>query len=136
MNIKKNQMMVFKVEIDWQLSVILIYIILLVCFLFFCLHNSLFYKIFNTQGIEDRCYKLYLVCPYLIIHIIQLCTCLNELSITETIFSLIKLFFCEVLIVLNSKKYKSKYPNTIWWIMPLYYEWIMKKQTPINTQHA
>ncbi len=42
-----------------------------------CLYNSLFYKIFNTQGIQSRCYKFYLAilaCPYLIIHIIQLCT--------------------------------------------------------------
>ncbi len=46
-------------------------------FFVFCLYNFLFYKIFNTQGIQGRCYKFYLAipsCPYLIIHIIQLCT--------------------------------------------------------------
>ncbi len=49
---------------------------------------------------------------------------LNELTFNGNIFSFIELLtiFCAVFIsyimVINSKKYKSKYPNTIWGIMP------------------
>ncbi len=46
-------------------------------FYIFCLYNSLFYNMFNTQGIQGRQYKFYLAilaCPYLVIHIIHLCT--------------------------------------------------------------
>ncbi len=49
---------------------------LLFFYSFFCLYTSLFYKVFNTQGIQGRCYNFYLAipaCPYLM-HIIQLCT--------------------------------------------------------------
>ncbi len=53
------------------------------------------------------------------------CLCYrNELTFNGNLFSFIELLtiFCSVfisyLIVINSKKYKSKYPNTIWWIMP------------------
>ncbi len=41
--------------------------------------------------------------------------------------------FISYLIVINSKKYKSKYPNTIWWIMPcILSELWRKKQIAIN----
>ncbi len=53
------------------------------------------------------------------------CLCyLNELTFNGYLFSFIEFltFFCAVfisyLMVINSKKYKSKYPNIIWWIMP------------------
>ncbi len=44
---------------------------------------------------------------------------LNELTFNGNLFSFIELLttFCVVfiyLMVINSKKYKSKYPNTIW----------------------
>ncbi len=48
---------------------------------------------------------------------------LNELTFNGNLFSFIELLtiFCAVfisyLMVINSKKYQSKYPNTIWWIM-------------------
>ncbi len=47
-------------------------------------------------------------------------SCFNELTFKGNIFSFIKLLtcFCYVfmscIIVINSKIYKSKYPNTIW----------------------
>ncbi len=49
---------------------------------------------------------------------------LNELTFNGNLFSFIELLtiFCAVfllyLMVINSNKYKSKYTNTIWWIMP------------------
>ncbi len=50
-------------------------------------------------------------------------SCFNELTFKRHIFSLIKLLtiffavFMSLLMILNSIKYKSKYPNIICWIM-------------------
>ncbi len=65
---------------------------------------------------------------------------LNELTFNSNLFSLIELLtiFCAVfisyLMVINSKKYKSKYPNTIWWIMSCIMSelWKIKKQYTLN----
>ncbi len=60
---------------------------------------------------------------------------LNKLIFKGNIFSLIKLsnisraVFMSLLINLNSKKCKSKYPNTIWWIIP----YIMSGSWKTNT---
>ncbi len=49
---------------------------------------------------------------------------LNDLTFNGNLFCFIELLtiFCAVfmsyLMVINNKKYKSKYPNTIWRIMP------------------
>ncbi len=49
---------------------------------------------------------------------------LNELTFNGNLFSFIELLtiicavFISYLMVINSKKYKPKYPNTIWRIMP------------------
>ncbi len=40
--------------------------------------------------------------------------------------------FISYLMVINSKKYKSKYPNTIWWIMPCIMSELWKNQIAIN----
>ncbi len=53
------------------------------------------------------------------------CLCyLNEMTFNGHLFSFIELLtifhavFISYLMVINSKKYISKYPNTIWSIMP------------------
>ncbi len=68
------------------------------------------------------------------------CICyLNELTFNDNLLSFIELLtiFCAVfisyLMVINSKIYKSKYPNTIWWIMPCIMSELWKnKQIAIN----
>ncbi len=63
---------------------------------------------------------------------------LNELTFNGNLFSFIVLLtiFCAVfisyLMVINSKKYKSKYPNTIWWIMPCIMSELWKRKIAIN----
>ncbi len=69
---------------------------------------------------------LYMKCAFSYKWIIpKYCLCyLNELTFNGKQFSFIECLtiFCVVfvsyLMVINSKKYKSKYPKIIWWIMP------------------
>ncbi len=63
------------------------------------------------------------------------CLCyLNELTFNGNLFSFIELLiiFCAVfisyLMVINSNNYKSKYPNTIWWIMRCIMSELWKKK--------
>ncbi len=54
---------------------------------------------------------------------------LNELIFNGNLFSFFELLtifyavFILYLMVINSKTYKSKYPNTIWWTMPCYIQY-------------
>ncbi len=63
---------------------------------------------------------------------------LNELTFNGNLFSFIELLtiFCAVfisyLMVMNDKKYKSKYQNTIWWILPCIMSELWTKQIAIN----
>ncbi len=58
---------------------------------------------------------------------------LNELTFNGNLFPFIELLtiscavFISYLMVINSKRSKSKYPNTIWWKNAMYYEWIKKQ---------
>lgn len=65
--------------------------------------------------------------------------CLHALTIQENIFSLTKLittfwvdFRSFLMILISKKKYNSKYPYSIWWIVPCVLSELWIKETPVD----
>ncbi len=61
--------------------------------------------------------------------------CLNELTYIVSFIKLITMFsavIMSLLMIIYSKKYKSKYPITVWWKIPCIMGELWKKEMPVN----
>ncbi len=109
-------------------------------------YNLLCWDIYHTHLSYEQVWQmqlkmvywriLYMKCAFAPKWVIpKYCLCyLNELIFNSNLFSFIELLtiFCAVFISYLMVIYKSKYPNTIWWIMPCIMSELWKRQIAIN----